>query len=86
MEKALEKLWYNYLLDECGVINTEEERLAVRKSAELHEKANLLLTDEQKDAVEKFVDALSNAEALFAKKAFIKGCAFAVSFLREARF
>ena len=44
MEKALEKLWYNYLLDECGVINTEEERLAARKSAELHEKANLLLS------------------------------------------
>ena len=45
-----------------------------------------MATDEQKDAVERFVDALSNAEALFAKKAFIKGCEFAVSFLREAKF
>jgi len=33
--------------------------------------------------VEKYVDALCDLEALFVKKAFLKGCEFAVSFLLE---
>ena len=36
------------------------------------------------EAVEKYVDALCDLEALFVKKAFLKGCEFAVSFLLEA--
>ena len=40
---------------------------------------------EYKEIIEKYVDVLCDLEALFVKKAFCKGCEFAVSFLLEAR-
>lgn len=85
MKETLEKLWNEYLLDECAVINTDEERKLTKKAVELHEKANALLNKDQEDAVEKYVDALCDIEAIFVKKAFFKGCEFAVAFLLEAR-
>lgn len=84
MKSTLEKLWNEYLSDKCAVIDTDEERLLTKRAAELHEKANALLDNEQKNAVEKFVDALCDAEAEFIKKAFFNGCEFATSFLLES--
>ena len=84
MRETLEKLWNNYLLDECAVIDTDEERTLTRKTVELHEKVNTILNSNQQEAVEKYVDALYNSESIFVKKAFIKGCEFAISFLLEA--
>ena len=84
MKETLEKLWNEYLLDESAEIDTDEERNLTKKTVELHEKANGILNRDQKDAVEKYVDALCDLEALFVKKAFFKGCEFAVSFLLEA--
>lgn len=85
MKQTLEKLWNDYLLDECALIDTDEERMLTKKAAELHESANALLNKDQQAAVEKCLDALYDIEALFVKKAFCKGCEFAVSFLLEAR-
>ena len=85
MKEILEKLWNEYLLEECATIETEEEKILTKKAVELHEIANNLLNDEQRDAVEKYIDALCDIEALFVKKAFFKGCEFSVSFLLEAR-
>ena len=84
MAKTLERLWRDYLLDECGIINTDEERRLTSLVASLHENANALLNDEQKDAVDRYVDALCDIEAIFAQKAFIKGCEFTVSFICES--
>ncbi|MBQ8371438.1 MAG: hypothetical protein IJX38_00660 [Clostridia bacterium] len=84
MKKVLEKLWNEYLSDECAAIDTDEERCLAKKSVELHEKASALLSKAQEDAVEKYVDALCDIEILFARKAFFKGCEFALSFLLEA--
>ncbi len=84
MKETLEKLWNEYLLDECAMVDTDEERNLTQKTAELHEKASALLNKEQKTAVQKYVDALCDIEALFVKKAFLKGCEFSVSFLLEA--
>ena len=84
MKETLEKLWSDYLLDECAVMDTEEERGLTKKTAELHEKANALLNMEQQDVVQEFVDALCDLESLFVKKAFFKGCEFALSFVLEA--
>ena len=84
MKKTLEKLWNEYLLDACAVMDTDEERQLTKKIGELHKKANALLSKDQEQAVLKYVDALCDLEALFAKKAFFKGCEFAVSFLLEA--
>ena len=84
MKETLERLWSEYLLDECAEIDTDEERSLTERTAELHKKAIALLNREQQEAVEKYVDALCDIEALFVKKAFLKGCEFAVSFLLEA--
>lgn len=84
MKETLEKLWNEYLSDECAAIDTDDERNLTKKTVELHEKAKALLNKTQEDAVEKYVDALCDIEIRFAKKAFLKGCEFAISFLLEA--
>ena len=84
MKETLEKLWNEYLVDEYATFDTDEERILTKKTAELHDIANALLNKEQKVAVAKYVDALCDIDALFAKKAFLKGCEFAVSFLLES--
>ena len=84
MKETLDKLWNDYLLEECAVMNTDEERALTKKTAELHEKANARLNKDQQNTVQKFVDALCDLQSLFVKKAFFKGCEFAVSFLLEA--
>ena len=84
MKETLEKLWDEYLSDECATIETEEEKILTKKAVELHEIANNLLNDAQQNAVEKYIDALCDIEALFVKKAFLKGCECSVSFLLEA--
>ena len=83
MKETIEKLWNEYFSEQCAEINTEEERNLTRKAVELHEKVRALLNKEQEDALEKYVDALCDIEALFAKKAFCKGCELAASFLLE---
>ena len=84
MKKTLEKLWNEYLSSECAVIDTDEERMLTKKAAELHERLDVLLDNEQRAAVEKIIDALCDVNAIFTKKAFLKGCEFAVCFLLEA--
>ena len=81
MKETIEKLWNEYFSEQCVEINTEEERNLTRKAVELHEKVNALLNEEGKNALEEYVDALCDIEALFARKAFCKGCEFAISFL-----
>lgn len=85
MKGILERLWNDYLIDECAAIDTDRERELTKKTAELHEKANALLNKEQGVAIETYVDALCDVQALFAEKAFVKGCEFAISFLLEAQ-
>ena len=84
MKQTLEKLWYEYLSHECAEMDTEEERELTRKTGELHEQLNVLLNKEQQEALEKYIDAIYDMEALFIKKAFFRGCEFALSFLLEA--
>lgn len=84
MKETLEKLWSEYFWEKSSEVDTVEERNMIKQAAELNEKLNALLNDEQKDAVEKYVEALYDVNSVFAKKAFFKGCEFTVSFLFEA--
>ena len=84
MKPHLEKLWNDYLVDECAILKTAEEKELAAKAAALHEQANAMLSAEQRAAVEQYLDALCVLDALFARKAFMRGCEFAVAFLREA--
>ena len=84
MKETLEKLWQDYLLDECAAIDSDEERALTKRMAEQHEQLNALLNSNQQVAVEAFVETVYDLEALFVKKAFFKGCEFSISFLLEA--
>ena len=84
MKKILETLWNEYLCDKCAAIDTDEERNLTKNAIALHEKVNALLNEEQQDVVEEYVDALYDIEDVSIRKAFFKGCEFAVSFLLEA--
>ncbi|MBO7292626.1 MAG: hypothetical protein J6V07_01685 [Clostridia bacterium] len=85
MERILEKLWDEYLAEECAAMDTEEERRLVRVAAEKHKTAEARLTKEQSAAVEEYVEALYDSHSFFVKKAFLKGCELATAFLIEAR-
>ena len=84
MKEILEKLWTEYLAEECAQMDTDEEIKLTEKTGSLHEKVNALLGKEEREALEKYVDAIYDMEALFVKKAFFKGCEFTLSFLLEA--
>ena len=83
MKETLEMLWDEYLSKKCALVNSDEERHLMRETVKLHEQVNALLNKEQQAAVEKYVDALCDTEAIFVRKAFFTGCEFAVSFLTE---
>ncbi len=83
MKETLEKLWNEYFAEECLMIDTDDERALVEKAAEMHEKANELLTKEQIDAIEKYIETLYDIQDFFGKKAFFRGCEFTTAFLFE---
>ena len=86
MRRRLENLWTDYLLDECAALESEEERELLKKASNRRENANKLLSKEQIEAVDEYVEALCIINACFAKKAFLKGCEFSASFLIEALY
>ena len=83
MKEILNKLWEKYFFEECSTINTNEEKELLKKLADLREKAYVSLNDEEREAVERCFETLYDIETIYAKKAFFKGCEFAVSFLFE---
>lgn len=81
----LSKLWEEYFAEECARIDTKEEKALMRTVTETQNAANELLTKEGKDAVQAHIEALYELHSRFVKKAFFKGCEFAVSFFLKAR-
>ncbi|MBR6745291.1 MAG: hypothetical protein IKM00_08770 [Clostridia bacterium] len=84
MEKMLEKLWDDYWFEACAAIESEEERILVKRAAEAHKNTSGLLTKEQNDMMEKYIDILNEIQSAFGKKAFLKGCEVAAAFFFEA--
>ena len=84
MKKTLEKLWNECFAEECAVIDTEEEKELTKEAAQFHKAVDALLTKEQRDANEKYIEMLYQMQGCFSKKAFLKGCEFASSFIFEA--
>ena len=84
MRETLEKLWQDYLLEECDSVKTSKERKMMKNAVELHENLSEILSEEQRNALEKYIDTVCEIDSIFAKKAFFKGCEFVVSFLLEA--
>ena len=84
MKTTLETLWSEYFSEKCSAIESDEEKALIKAVAKRYEETNALLNKEQQNAMEKHLEALCDLEACFTKKAFFKGCEFAVSFLFEA--
>ena len=84
MRDMLENLWNEYFAEECAVIETVEEKEYAKNAIELHKAADELLTKEQSEAVEKYIDELLKIQNSLIRKAFFKGCKLAVSLLFEA--
>lgn len=84
MKETLEMLWNDYFAEECSVMENEEERDLLKRSSEMFKKVSALLTREQIEAVENYLDTLYDNKQYFGKKAFLRGCQFATSFLLEA--
>ncbi len=80
MKEILEKLWEEHFAEKCAAMDTEEERVLAKKVALMHKTVNELLAKEQIDAIEKYIEALREIQESFVKKAFFKGCEFAMSF------
>lgn len=80
MKEIFENLWNEYLWDKCTTIDSDEERELIKRSAQLHEKVNALLDDDEEKAVNKYIDSIYDIESLFIKKAFFKDCEFATAF------
>ena len=83
MRTTIEKLWNEHFFEECSVIETEEERMLIRKADGLHKKINEMLTKEQREDVEQYIGLLYEMQSNHTKKSFFKGCKFAMSFIFE---
>lgn len=84
MKETLEKLWDEYFAEICSGIDTEAERALIKKVSEMNKKTKELLTSEQSDVMEAYIEAVYQMQGSFVKKAFFKGCEFAMSFFFEA--
>ena len=83
MKNSLERLWKEYFAEECATINTEEGKALLKKAVEKQKAVKELLTKEQREATEQYVEALYDIQGYSLKKTFFNGCEFAVSFLLE---
>ena len=81
MKEMLENLWDEYL---CSTVDMDREGQLTQKTIDLNKKAMGSLNDEQREAVEEYIDAIYDIETVLIKKAFVKGCEFTASFLLEA--
>ena len=81
MKETLENLWDEYLY---STVDMDRERQLTQKTIDLNKKAMGSLNDEQREAVEEYIDAIYDIETVLIKKAFVKGCEFTASFLLEA--
>ena len=83
--ETLESLWNEVFSEKCAAIDTEEEKELLKKAGEMHGKVISLLTKEQCDMLDQYVDAVYETQEGFIKKAFFKGCKFAASLCLETK-
>lgn len=79
----LEKLWSDHFAEECAVIDGEKQKDLAKKALEQHRVINEMMTELQRDALEKYLEILFQMQDEFVKRAFFKGCEFASAFLLE---
>ncbi len=85
MKDLLEKIWNEYFCELCSEIENKKERALLKNVCEMHEALNKLLTKEQNEVLDKYVEAIYENQAHFIKKAFFRRSEFTTSFIFEVR-
>ena len=81
MKNIFKKLWYDYLVDECGKMDTEEEKRIAAELLAADQELRATLSEEQKLLFEKTQKLVDDTYAVFAEKAFEKGLSFSFEYL-----
>ena len=55
MNDTMERMWNEYFLEKCSIMDTEEERRLANMAAQMHKKTMVLLNAEQAESVEEYV-------------------------------
>ena len=82
-EHIIKQLWYNYFLDQCGIINGKEEKESLSRTVALEKELLAELSPKQKKKVEEFAEAIHDANSFLVEKAFICGIRFTTKYLME---
>lgn len=83
MTNTLCKLWNEYWAEECAKIETEKEKMDLKRVIETHGILESSLSNEQKEKAEAYIEAVYEHQDELIKKAFFKGCEFGLSFLSK---
>lgn len=83
MEKLLENLWFNYII-ELPIQKTKKEKQIVSEWLKQEKYFRSKLNEEQIEFLEEYDNALSEVNRITEKNAFIKGVMFATRFIFEA--
>ena len=81
MRATMEKLWVEYASQECAIMDTEEERTLAKRALESYDAAKKTLSPSQRDAIERYVDALCELQGYAVRRAFLCGGELATLFL-----
>lgn len=83
MRKELEDLWQYYIV-EVPMERNEEEKEILKNYSEKEELLRSKLTDEQKELLEEYDNAVCETNGISEKYAFIKGVRFTTRLIFEA--
>ncbi len=83
MEKVLEKLWYDYIIEQA-VERNEQEKEVIKNLTRCDNAFRSRLNDELKAMLEEYDRAVCAMSRVSEKNAFIKGAIFATRFIFEA--
>ncbi|MBQ8765577.1 MAG: hypothetical protein IJZ16_02115 [Clostridia bacterium] len=85
MQKDLEKLWFDYLI-EVPVTKSEKEKQIINEFTEKEKLFRSKLNDEQVEFLEEYDNAVSKVNSISEKNAFVKGIMFATRFIFQALY
>ena len=83
MKEIIEKLWNEYLMEECAESISSEENELWEQNGKFRETLYTMLPDEQKVNIDNYIEAFCNIQEKCIKKAFFMGCKFTLSFVSE---
>lgn len=85
MQKDLEKLWFEYLI-EAPVEKSKREQTIINNFKKKEKSFRSHLNKEQIEFLEEYDNAVSEVNSISEKNAFVKGIMFATKFIFQALY